>query len=149
MRLATLARYGTRAMVDLALCHERGAVPANLRDIAERQGVSYRYLEQIMLKLRASGLVRSVRGAGGGFVLARPASQITVAETVEALEGRISVVDCTADPSVCDRSSFCVTRQVWAEVAGAIQGQLGEVTLADLAARQAKMAQAVASAYVI
>ena len=85
MRLSTVARYGARAMVDLACCQEQEDRPTNLKGIAERQEVSYRYLEQIMLKLRASGLVRSVRGAGGGFMLTRPASQITLAAVVEAV----------------------------------------------------------------
>ena len=139
VRLSTLGRYGARAMIDLAGCQEKGAGPTNLKEIAGRQDISYRYLEQIMLKLRAQGLVRSIRGAGGGFVLARPAAEITLAQVVHSLEGEISIVECTADPSLCDRSSFCVTHQVWAEMAEAMRTRLEGLTLEELSRRQALM----------
>ena len=149
MRLSTVSRYGSRAMVELAVCQEKGKSRTNLRKIADRQEVSYRYLEQIMLKLRARGLVRSIRGSGGGFALARPASQITFAEVVDALEGRISVVECTGDSSICHRSSFCVTREVWGELADAIDSRLSALTIEDLAERQRRMTQVGAAAYSI
>ena len=147
MRLSTTARYGARAMVDLAGSQEAG--PVNLRHIAHRQEVSRRYLEHIVLRLQSSGLVRSVRGSGGGFALSRPASEITLADIVEALEGRISVVPCTEDLSSCHRRPFCVTRDVWAEVAEAIHTHLSGITLADLAARQIDKLEAAAATYSI
>ena len=142
-----MARYGARAMVDLASQEESG--PVALGQIARRQEVSRGYLEQIMIQLRSRGLVRSVRGAGGGFVLTRPASEITLAEVTEALEGRICVVKCTEDPSVCDRSHHCAIRDVWAGVASVIHDRLNAVTLADLAARQAAKFETVAATYSI
>ena len=147
MRLSTTARYGTRAMVDLAVSQDVG--PVNLRDIAQRQEVSHGYLEQIMLQLKSNGLVRSVRGSGGGFALTRSASEITLAEIVETLKGRVSVVPCTEDHSFCDRWSFCVTRDVWADVAEAIHNRLSTITLADLAARQTSKFEAAAATYSI
>ena len=136
-------------MVELALRQERGTEPTSLKEIAGRQDLSYRYLEQIMLKLRATGLVRSVRGAGGGFVLARPASQISLAEVVEALEGRICLVDCTEDASLCDRSSSCVTREVWADLSKALHSRLSAISLAQMAGRQARKLQKTPAAYAI
>ncbi len=142
-----MARYGARAMVDLASNQGRG--PVTLGEIARRQEVSRGYLEQIMIQLRARGLVRSVRGAGGGFALTRPASEIMLAEVVEGLEGRICVVKCTEDPSVCDRSSHCAIRDVWLGLADVIHDCLTEVTLADLAARQAAKLASIAATYSI
>ena len=145
MRLSTKGRYGTRAMVDLALHSKNG--PVSSRDIAERESVSRGYLEQILLRLSARNLVRPVRGRAGGFLLSRPPSQITAAEIVEALEGPINVVDCTEDPACCERSYFCVTRDVWSGVSRAIDTHLSGITLADMAGRQREMQEARAATY--
>ncbi len=147
MKLSTKGRYGTRAMLDLAMHHEDG--PVNLKDIAERQGVSRRYLEHLMVRLASNGLVRSVRGRSGGFVLARRPSQITLAEVVEALEGHINVVDCVEDPNVCAHVSACVTYEVWEEVSRIITDHLSQVTLDDLCQRQRKKQQAGMAMYYI
>jgi len=147
MKLSTMARYGARAMVDLASNRERSPVP--LGEIASRQDISRAYLMQIMIQLKARGLVRSARGAGGGFALTRPAVEITLAEVVEALEGRICLVKCTEDPSVCDRSRHCGIRDVWAGLADVIHDCLSKVTLADLAVRQAAKLENVAATYSI
>jgi len=147
MRLSTMARYGARAMVDLAANHE--SAPVTLSQIAGRQEISRGYLAQIMIPLRSRGIVRSVRGAGGGFALARPAAEITLAEVIEALEGRISVVKCTEDPSVCDQCRHCAILDVWAGLASVIHDSLSEVTLADLAARQATKFETMAATYSI
>ncbi len=145
MKLSTKGRYGTRAMVDLGLHQDAG--PVNLRQIAGRQGVSRRYLEQIMVRLTSHGLVRPVRGRGGGFALSRPPSQIPLADIVEALEGPINVVDCVSDPGSCDRASSCATRDVWAEVANAIAQHLGGITLEDLCQGQRKKQETQATTY--
>ena len=102
-----------------------------------------------MMQLGSRGLVRSVRGAGGGFALTRPASEITLAEVVEGVEGRICVVKCTEDPSVCGRSSYCGMRDVWARLADVIHDCLNEITLADLAAQQTAKFEAAAATYSI
>jgi len=136
MKLSTKGRYGTRAMLDLAI--HQSEEPVNVKGIAERQGVSRRYLEQLMVRLTSRGLVRPVRGRSGGFVLARSPSQITVAEVVEALEGRINIVECVEDSSICERAPLCVTREIWEEVSQAIARHLGQITLEDMAQRYRK-----------
>ncbi len=133
MKLSTKVRYGARAMLDLALHAEQGLV--NVSDIAERQGVSVKYLEQVLTALRASGLVRSVRGASGGHTLARPAHEVTLRDVYIALEGAEGFVECTASPDLCARAEQCVTRQVWAKMYAASMDVLASVTLLDLAQR--------------
>jgi len=130
MRLSTKGRYGTRAMLDLVMHQDAG--PVKVREIAEREGISPMYLERLMARLASRGLVRPVRGRGGGFVLSRPASKITLGEIVEVLEGRIAVVECVAAPSVCGRALMCATRGVWEEVSQRINRVLDEMTLEDL-----------------
>jgi len=147
MKLSTKGRYGTRAMLDLAMHREAG--PVNLKYIAERQGVSWRYLEHLMVRLASQGLVRPVRGRGGGFVLSRPASQISLAEIVEALEGSMSVVECLADAEVCHRAPFCATREVWDGVSQSISRYLDEMTLEDLCQRQRKKQETQTAMYYI
>ena len=147
MRLTTKGRYGTRAMVDLALNSKNG--PVSSGDIAQRECVSRGYLEQILLRLAAQNLVRPVRGRAGGFVLARSPSQITAAEIVEALEGPTDVVQCTEDPACCERSLFCATRDVWSGVSRAIDAHLSGITLADMAGRQREMQETRAATYSI
>jgi len=147
MKLSTKGRYGTRAMLDLVMHRDSG--PANVKEIAERQGVSPRYLEHLMVRLASSGLVRSVRGRSGGFVLSRRASEITLAEIVEVLEGRISMVECVAEPDVCDRASFCATREVWDGVSQCISRYLSEMTLEDLYQRQREKQETQTAMYYI
>lgn len=147
MRLSTKGRYGTRAMVDLALNSKNG--PVSSKDISQRERVSRGYLEQILLRLASRSLVRPVRGRAGGFVLSRPPSRITAAEIVEALEGPVDVVECTEDPACCERSLFCVTRDVWSGVSRAIDSHLSGITLADMARRQRQMQETRAATYSI
>ena len=136
MRLSTRTRYGTRAMLDLAI--HQGEGPVNVREIAERQDVSRRYLEQLMLPLASRGLVRAVRGRSGGFVLAKAPSQIILAEIVEALEGPIDLVECARDPGLCYRSSLCTTREIWEELSQSITDHLSRITLEEMAQRHRK-----------
>ena len=102
-----------------------------------------------MVRLVSGGLVRSVRGRSGGFVLKRPPSGITIGEIVEALEGPINVVECTEDPSVCNRVSACVTREIWNEVSQTIAHHLSQITLEDLYRRQRKRQEAGMAMYYI
>jgi len=133
LKFSTRARYGMRAMLDLALHEKEGLV--FLKDIARRQDISKRYLEHMMALLRKRGLVEAERGVGGGYRLARSPSSIRLDEIFETLEGTISPVACLRDLSVCDRASDCVTREVWMEVEKAIKKVLSSKSLADLAKR--------------
>ena len=134
MKLSTKSTYGLRAMVNIAACNGKSAVP--IKDIAQKEGISSVYLEQLLNKLRRKDLVRSVRGPKGGYVLSRDASKITVGDIVKTLEGNISPVDCASGreswKSACGRSKTCVAKIVWTKLAKAIDDCLEWVTLADL-----------------
>ena len=133
MKLSTRSRYGTRLLLDMAQHYNQG--PIRLGVIARRQNIPVKYLEQIIIPLKRAALVKSVRGARGGHMLARAPSEITVAEIVVLLEGGISLTECIQNPRVCERSAACVTRLLWKEVSEAIHDRLHRVTLHDLAAR--------------
>ncbi|MHC4911549.1 MAG: RrF2 family transcriptional regulator [Planctomycetota bacterium] len=134
MKLSTRTRYGVRAILELALNNDKG--PLQLKIIAQRQDISVKYLEQLMAILRTTGYVKSLRGAKGGYVLAKAANQIKLSDVFGALEGPSAItVECLDDESYCARTSDCVTREVWAEVQEAIMGVLESVTLQDLVDR--------------
>lgn len=126
--LSTKGRYATRILVCMA-AHELGT-PVRKRDIAEQEGLSPDYTEQILLKLRAHGLVHSTRGARGGFVMARAAHTITVKDVVEATEGPIMLAPCLTE--ACARDTECVTRGVWRKAQRALEDVLASVTIGDL-----------------
>jgi Rrf2 family cysteine metabolism transcriptional repressor len=129
VRLSTRGRYGLRAMLDMAMDQSDG--PITLNSISERQGVSIGYLEQLMVPLKKEGLIRSVRGAQGGYLLARDPKDITVGDIIRALEGPIAPVACVSEdyPEECDRAEGCVTRLVWAKVRDSIVEVLDSLTL--------------------
>ena len=130
MRFTTKARYGLRFLIDLALNSADG--PVRLSEVAMRQKISKKYLEHIVSKLLASGFIKSIRGSKGGFVLAKPMEQISVLEAIEALDGRINVVECILMPNACKRTSECIARKLWMKVNEAIRQALKDVTLKDL-----------------
>ena len=134
MKLSTRGRYGLRALLDLALHQGEGLIL--LKDIARRQEVSLPYLEHLITPLMAAGLVRSTRGARGGVSLLKPPSDIKLSEIVQLLEGSIALVDCINNPELCQRSGFCVTRNVWSEMRKAMIQVLDSTTLQDLVERQ-------------
>lgn len=134
LKISTRIRYGSRALVDIALYGAE--TPVSLRDIAERQGVSQPYLEQLVLVLKAAGLVRSIRGARGGFVLTADPHELTLTRIVTVLGGDITVVDCVEDKNVCVRSRDCVLRGIWAGVSTAVSDVLDSTTLADLVEKE-------------
>lgn len=115
-----------------------GHTPVLMSTVAERQRLSRKYLHALLTALKSAGLVRSVRGFGGGFVLARPPAEIRLSEVLRALEGPLSLVDCVADMRACDRARGCPARRVWQEVAGAVENVLDNVTLQDLVAPENK-----------
>jgi Rrf2 family protein len=130
VKISTRSRYGVRLMLELAV--NKGQKPIFLRDIARNQEISEKYLSQIIIPLKASGLVNSYRGAHGGYNLSRDPSKITLREIVEALEGNLSLVECIDNPSACHRVSQCVAQDVWCKVSQAIAGTLESITLRDL-----------------
>ncbi len=134
MKLSTRARYGARALLDIAL-HEQGK-PILLRDVAQREQISLPYLEHLITPLVAAGMVRSTRGARGGIQLAKPPQDIKLGEVVELLEGSIDLVECIDNPGYCSRSNACVTREVWGELREAMNRVLESITLNDLMERQ-------------
>lgn len=138
MKLSTRTRYGMRAVIELAQHEEKR--PLQLKAIAERQDISVKYLEQLMSMLRSSGLLRSIRGAKGGYILARPPEQINLSEIFRCLEGPVTTAECTENGDYCERSADCVAREVWIEVEAAIQKILRSITLADLVKRAKKHA---------
>jgi len=130
MKISARSKYGLRLMLDLALSH--GKKPSLLREIAERQEISEKYLGQIIIPLKAAALVKSFRGARGGYSLSREPGRINLREIVEILEGGLVFSECVERPSVCTRSRTCVTTGVWNKVGQAVAKTLEEITLADL-----------------
>ena len=130
MRLSTRSRYGTRMMVDLAQHYDQG--PVNIRDIAKRQNISAKYLQQLIIPLKKAGYIASVRGPKGGHLLSRPPETITAGDIVRVLEHDISFVQCIENPQVCDRVEICPTRNLWKMAIQALFDKLNEVTLAEL-----------------
>ncbi|MBV9991468.1 MAG: Rrf2 family transcriptional regulator [Alphaproteobacteria bacterium] len=133
MRLSTKGRYAVMAMADLA-AHEEGARPVSLADIAQRQEISLSYLEQLFAKLRRGGLVRSVRGPGGGYRLSRPSGEIRVADIIVAVDEPITATRCRAgSPKGCTASGQrCVTHDLWEELGRQIHVFLSSVSLGDV-----------------
>lgn len=134
MKLSTRARYGIRALLDLAL--RRSKEPVLLRDIAKRQQISLRYLDHLIAPLVAGGIVRSTRGPKGGVSLTKLPKEIRLAEVVQLLEGSIAPVECVDNPNICARSDLCVTRDIWKELKRAMSEILESSTLQDLVDRQ-------------
>lgn len=144
MMFSTKAEYGVRVMVELARRGGQGAEaqPIPLAEIAEHDGLPLAYLEHLVARLRKAGLVDSRRGSRGGYLLARPAAQITMAEVVQALEGTIAPIECISEAAdgriVCSRESdpdhACPTKVLWTRVRYSIVRTLKETTLDDLIA---------------
>lgn len=132
MRVSTRGRYGLRAMFELARRYEDGPVVMSV--VAEEQGLSRKHLHALLTALKSAGLVRSIRGPGGGFVLTRAPGQIRLSDVLEAVEGPLSLVDCVTDHGACDKVNRCAARRVWQELSDAIEDMLGNVTLEDMAA---------------
>ncbi len=130
MKLSTKSRYGTRLMLDLA---EHGANQfVQLKDVSDRQEISLKYLEQIVIPLKRAKYLLSARGAGGGYRLAMSPEEIKVGEIVALLEGGKSIVYCDGKPELCPRASSCLTRNLWVETGEAMFGKLNSVSLSDL-----------------
>jgi Rrf2 family iron-sulfur cluster assembly transcriptional regulator len=133
VKVSTRGDYAARALVSLSL-HADETGPTSVRDIAERTGLPQPYLEQILLALKGAGIVRSKRGVGGGYVLARSASEITLAEIVSAVDGPIVVGDfgLPHQDGACDHEGQCVLLAIWGEVGEVMRRHLAAFTLADV-----------------
>lgn len=133
MKLSTRTRYGIRAILELA--ENYGNEPLQLRIIARDQRVSVKYLEQLMAMLKSAGIVRSVRGSKGGYILAKSPEQIKVSDCFECLEGSVITTECVEDESYCERTNDCIARQLWTEVQNSVMGVLQSMTLQNLVDR--------------
>jgi len=129
MKLTAKGQYGIQAMFELALPGNEG--PRSIKAIAERRDIPEAYLEQLIGALRKSGLVRSVRGAQGGYLLSAPPDAITVGQVLRALEGDLALFDCLADDA-CHKAGLCPTRTVWRKVHDGINRVVDSITLKDM-----------------
>lgn len=130
MKLSTRSRYGLRAMVFMA---SNAAQVVSSEAIAVSEDISKKYLDRILMQLRKSGLLRSVKGQGGGYVLSRPADEIRTDQIIAALEGSLCLVPCVDDPSLCRKAADCRTRKVWSLIASAVSESLRGISLRELA----------------
>jgi Rrf2 family protein len=134
MKLSTRGRYGVRLMLDLALHYGEG--PILLKDIAQRQEISEKYLWQLINPLKTTGLVNSLRGAHGGYVLGKSPEAISIKVILQVLEGPLCLVDCVDNPAICGRSLSCISRDIWGEASKNMQQTLEDTTLAAMVERQ-------------
>ncbi len=137
IQLSTRVRYAARAMIELAVNYKKD--PIQLHEIACKQDISVKYLEQIMAPLRARGYVRTQKGSRGGYHMAISPDKLTLFDIVECVEGSLAPVSCLDNEDSCERSGLCVTRRIWANVQDSMAKELKAVTLAELAADQKKL----------
>ena len=132
MKLSTKGRYGLRAVLDLATYGVEDAVA--LSAVSERQGISISYLEQLISKLKKAGIVNSIRGAQGGYMLAKKPEEISVGEVLRALEGNLNPVDCIelGENNQCSGSELCVTKYVWKRISDSINNAVDQMMLSEL-----------------
>ena len=130
MKLSTRTRYGVRAIIEMAANDSKK--PLQLKVIAERQDISVKYLEQLMNALRSGGVVRSIRGTRGGYILAKPPNQIKLGDVFNCLEGPVITAECVDDEDYCRRTPDCAARLLWIQLQEAIKNVLESVTVQDL-----------------
>ena len=147
MRVSTTVRYGARAIAQVASANSGRAV--SVREIAEQQRISPKYLEHILRALKAGGLVQSVRGKEGGYVLTQPPESITLKDLYESLEGSLALIDCVDCPDSCSMHDICPTRDTWVELKEAVETVLERTTIGDLVERKKRKAMSSAPIYQI
>jgi Rrf2 family protein len=132
MKLSTKGKYGVRAVFEIARHYGKG--PISIKEIAERQGISFSYLEQILHKLGKAGLIESVRGPAGGYLLARKPLELTIGDIVRALEGPIALSHCLepGESADCCQTEDCVAKMVWVKVGAKIEEALDSISFHDL-----------------
>ncbi len=129
MKLSTKGRYGVKAMVDLAI--NFGEQPVSIKSISERQNISEYYLEQLFSSLKKAKLIKSIRGAQGGYILNRAPEEITIQDIINVLEGPIEVSNCL-DDSACNNIDCCATRLLWKKIKDSIDSVTSSITLKDI-----------------
>ena len=134
MKLSTKSRYSVRLMIDLALHGSDGFVL--LKDVAERQSISEKYLGHLVPLLKSAGFIRTERGAKGGFALIKDPREVSLKDIIEATEGTVSLVECLKDPGSCKRSGHCAAFDIWADVTEGVKGVLEQYKLSDLVEKQ-------------
>ena len=139
MKISTKGRYGLRILLDLALYGQDA--PRLMKDIARSQQISEKYISRLILPLNEAGFITSFRGAKGGLKLAKPPKEITLLEIVEAMEGRLAIVDCVFDKDFCPRSGECSACKVWSSLNKKIRKQMAEITLKDVLKSEKKAKQ--------
>ncbi|ADY57101.1 transcriptional regulator, BadM/Rrf2 family [Syntrophobotulus glycolicus DSM 8271] len=139
MKISTKGRYGLRAILDVALNEKEG--PVTINSIAKRQEISERYLEQLLIVMKQRGLIKSIRGFQGGYLLNKEPREISVGDVIRALEGPIAPVDCVNDDDTeqCSRSNYCVTKIVWEDLKQSITKVLDSYSLRDLMEEEEKV----------
>ncbi len=137
MQLSTKSRYGTRAVLDIALHFHKG--PESLNNISARQEISSKYLGQIVTRLLAAGILESVRGPRGGYVLGRSPGKIKVGEIIRVLDGSMAPVRCADRSEICERNSTCAVREVWVQMKESMESVVDDITVADLVNRQKEL----------
>ena len=146
MKLSTKGRYAVTAMFDIALHHQAG--PVSLSDIAERQGISLSYLEQLFTRLRKQGLVTSTRGPGGGYSLAVDSEQIAISDVIDAVDENVDATRCGGKAD-CQNNQRCLTHDLWENLSGEIRSYLSNISLAqavsDLSVREVANRQDVSN----
>ncbi len=130
MKISTKGRYGLRILLDLAL--HSGEKLRLIRDIAQSQQISEKYISRLIIDLRRAGMVKSVRGSKGGYELAKVPDEITLLDVVEVMEGPLSIVDCVLEPGRCKRNQMCVTREIWRNLNSEFRESMRKVTLREI-----------------
>lgn len=130
MKVSSRFRYGLRLLVDLAANYKKG--PVLLKEIARCEKISKKYLEQIVITLRAAGIISAIRGSKGGYFLTKPPNKIRIIDVYKILEGQFAPVDCLDNKRICTLTETCPTRPLWTLLSDAIKKTFQNVTLADL-----------------
>lgn len=130
MKISTKGRYGVRILLDLALYENQ--TPRQIHDIAASQQISEKYISRLIVALRRAKMIRSSRGAKGGYRLARSPAKITLLDIIEVMEGPISIVECVRSPQTCNRSGTCPSRQIWDTLNAEIREAMCKITLQDI-----------------
>ncbi len=133
MKLSTKTRYGARILIELALQLDKGAIQVS--KIAASQKIPVKYLEQLLRKLKLAGIVKSVRGAKGGHLLAKKPDKISLGQIVRLFEGQTDLVECVSSPETCDMASECLVRQAWRDATKVLYDNLDGISIADLVNR--------------
>ena len=130
MKISTKGRYGLRIMLDLAL--NAGAKPRMIHQIADSQQISEKYISRLIIKLRKAGMVKSIRGAKGGYRIARYPKNLTLLEILEVMEGPVSIVNCVCHPKSCNVTEECAAREIWCNLNEEIRRSMAKITLQDI-----------------